>query len=148
MQHTCSLWYAWDRHHFPGLLTRPDLALFNRKILPSYMKIYMDESMLKNFGLILTTVVLLSVVLYTSPGTHLEGRGSHSLYLAGAVIAASHYLFDFGLLPNIRAIQANVGDQLVAGLQKLLRLHAFRTLPLELIACICCVAAVARTLSP
>lgn len=143
---TCSLWYAWDQHYFLNLLTRPDLGPFNKKILPVYFQTYMEQSVLKNFALIITTILSSSAVIYTSPATLLQERGSRSLYQAGIGLAISHYLFAFILIPRIRAIQSNT-DQAVAELGKLLRLHAFRTMTLELACCLCCVAAATKTLS-
>lgn len=140
---TCTLWYAFDQHHFLSVFTSPSNRPKSDPILPTYFNEFFAAGLPRVVG-------LLGLTFWTSVGNYywrydsLVTSRSLRWYIAGATLAASHLLFVPLVAPRIRAI---VEDDRSKGLptsvlDEWLNIHLLRTWTVDLAAWACLVVAV------
>jgi hypothetical protein len=142
---TCTLWYAFDQHHFLTVFN----SLANRPkadaILPTYFKDFFHDSLPRVIG-------LLGLTFWSAIGNYhwrydfLVANQSLRWYVAGASLAVSHLLFVPLVAPQIQALVENEPSkgQPTSILDKWLNIHLFRTWTVDLAAWICFVMGVVR----
>lgn len=140
---TCTLWYAFDQHHFLRIFTSPTNRPKSDLILPTYFKEFFAAALPRVVG-------LLGLTFWTSIGNYywrydsLVANRSLRWYVAGASLAASHLLFVPLVAPRIRAI---VEDDRSKGtptdvLDEWLNIHLWRTWTVDVAAWACLAVAV------
>lgn len=139
---TCTLWYAFDQHHFLSILTtHPDDKF--EDVIPDYFRRFFAAGLPRVLGLLGTTCLSVAGNYVYRYDSLLVNR-SLKWYLAGAALAVSHLSFTPLVLPHIQRLQRRGWPFRIATyvLSEWLYWHNFRTYTVDLAAWLCFAVAV------
>lgn len=139
---TCTLWYAFDQHHFLTIFTTHSEDKFE-KVIPDYFTQFFAAGLPRVLGLLGTTCLSVAGNYFYR---HEALVTNHSLkwYLVGAALAVSHLSFAPLVLPQIKELQGkNEGCHKPRQvLSEWLYWHNLRTYTVDLAAWVCFAVAV------
>ncbi|KAI0873968.1 hypothetical protein GGS24DRAFT_501319 [Hypoxylon argillaceum] len=115
------------------------------QLLPQYFTSFFARGAPRVLGLLATTVISSGAILRHANDTQVND--ARLWYIAGLSFAIAHLAWVPSILPPVRAIENDAKGQNVAHLEHWLRLHAWRSLTVDVGAWICCVVATIRSLS-
>ncbi|QGA16182.1 hypothetical protein EYB26_003849 [Talaromyces marneffei] len=139
---TCTLWYAFDQHHFLSIFTTHSDREID-KFIPDYFTQFFTAGLPRVLGLLGTTCVSVAANYYYRY-EFLIANQSLKWYLAGAALAASHLSFAPLVLPQIKELQGKNGvcHRSKQVLSEWLYYHDIRTYTVDLAAWVCFAVAV------
>ncbi|KAI0536060.1 hypothetical protein GGR58DRAFT_503691 [Xylaria digitata] len=144
---TSSLWYAWDQYEQMTVFCQPELKGLSNQTLPQYFTLFFNRGVPRVLGLLATTALSCTAILRYSSSALLREQGAFRWYVAGFSLAVGQMAWAPSVLPPVRAIEHDAKDKNVSQLEKWLRLHVWRSLPVDIGAWICCVVATSKSLS-
>jgi hypothetical protein len=139
---TCTLWYAFDQHHFLSIFTtHPDDKF--EKFIPDYFTRFFAAGLPRVLGLLGTTCLSVAANYYYRYDA-LVAKQSLKWYLVGAALAVSHLSFASLVLPRIKELQGKYGGchKSTQVLSEWLYYHNIRTYTVDLAAWACFAVAV------
>lgn len=139
---TCTLWYAFDQHHFLSIFTTQPDDKFD-KIIPTYFTRFFAAGLPRVLGLLGTTCISVAANYYYRYDS-LVANQSLNWYLAGVTLAVSHLAFVPLVLPRIEALQRKtpLRENPTRTLTEWLYYHDIRTYTVDLAAWACFAVAV------
>ncbi|OKL61455.1 hypothetical protein UA08_03083 [Talaromyces atroroseus] len=145
---TCTLWYAFDQHHFLTVFNSPVNRTKSDAILPTYFKEFFQAGLPRVVGLLGLTF-LTAIGNYYWRYDSLVATRSLRWYVAGAWLAVSHLLFVPLVAPRIQSIVENraAKGRPTSVLDEWLNIHLFRTWTVDLAAWTCFVVGVVRNVN-
>ncbi|KAI1167694.1 hypothetical protein F5B18DRAFT_398705 [Nemania serpens] len=143
---TSSLWYAWDQYEQMTVFRQPEMRSISNRILPRYFAAFFRRGAPRVLGLLVTTAVSSGAILRYSLPTDPRAQSAFPWHVAGLLLATAHLAWAPAILPSVRAIENDAKDKNVAQLDLWLRLHAWRSLTVDMGAWICCIIAAIKSL--
>ncbi|KAI0382851.1 putative integral membrane protein [Hypomontagnella monticulosa] len=159
---TCSLWFAWDQYEFLMVFCKPELRSLSNKLLTPYFTTFFNRGAPRVVALLATTALSCGYILRYSPcailgdsaswyiagkpAQNAEWISNNNLMPIGLSFALGHLVWAPVILPSIRAIQGDAKENNVAELQNWLRIHAWRSLTVDIAAWVCCIVATTKCL--
>lgn len=142
-----SLWFCVDQHLFLSTLITPENKERGAKILPVYFSHFFKHGLVNIFVLYGTSIV--TGLANASGVAHnpFDETPSTRLYAVGAALSIAHFLFVPLIAPIIKAIvQDTQGDKTVENMKAWLRIHAARSVVVDLPAWLFFVSAAVKSL--
>lgn len=145
---TCTLWFAWDQHVTYSTFAHPDLEEQSNAILPLWWQKVFEAHDVERVLLPIAVTAATCLANLRAHGALLRARGSWAWYAAGAVLAVGHVAFVPGVAWKIKAIMEDGGTgRAVEEQRRWLRVHAVRSLTVDLGAWVACLVGVLKTVS-
>ena len=136
-----SLWFCVDQYTFYRGLIVPPVREKGNQVLPIFWKTWLPQGLTYIFGLYGLSIGFGIANLY-------QGTTPSRLYAIGAAFSASHFLFVPFVAPKIQAMSEGAdSDQNWVQQRKWLKVHAIRSLFVDLPGWLCFLAAATQSLT-